>query len=222
MTGEQVIGGVKYTFREDGSLVQNTSDKGIDVSAWNGNIDWNAVKNAGISYAVIRLGYRGSVTSRLTNDTNFHKNMQGATAAGLRVGVYFVTQAVNETEAVEEASYCLSMVGSYPLSLPVFLDVERSGGRGDGIDMKTRTAVCKAFCGTIANGGYRAGIYANKDWMTNYIDMTQLTDYTIWMAQYNTQPTYSRTRIDLWQYSSQGKIPGISGDVDLNISYVNW
>ena len=222
VTGEQVIGGVKYTFREDGSLVQNTSDKGIDVSAWNGNIDWNAVKNAGISYAVIRLGYRGSVTSRLTNDTNFHKNMQGATAAGLRVGVYFVTQAVNETEAVEEASYCLSMVGSYPLSLPVFLDVERSGGRGDGIDMKTRTAVCKAFCGTIANGGYRAGIYANKDWMTNYIDMTQLTDYTIWMAQYNTQPTYSRTRIDLWQYSSQGKIPGISGDVDLNISYVNW
>ncbi|MBR5968965.1 MAG: hypothetical protein IK016_01320 [Lachnospiraceae bacterium] len=222
VTGQQTIGGVKYVFREDGSLIQGNSDKGIDVSAWNGEIDWNAVRGAGISYAVIRLGYRGSVTSRLTNDTAYHKNMQGATAAGLRVGVYFVTQAVNETEAIEEASYCLSLLGSYPVSLPVFLDVEKSGGRGDKIDMKTRTAVCKAFCRTIANGGYRAGVYANKDWMTNYIDMTQLTDYCIWMAQYNTEPTYNKTRIDLWQHSCEGKIPGIKGDVDLNISYVNW
>ena len=222
VTGEQTIGGVRYTFREDGSLVQTVTDKGIDVSVWNGNIDWNAVRGAGISYAIIRLGYRGSVTSRLTNDANYHTNMKGATAAGLKVGVYFVTQAVNETEAVEEASYCLSLISSYPLSLPVFLDVEASGGRGDAIDMKTRTAVCKAFCRTIENGGYSAGIYANKNWMINHIDMTQLTDYTIWMAQYATQPTYNRTRIDLWQHSCEGKVPGISGAVDLNISYLNW
>lgn len=222
VTGEQVIQGAKYTFGSDGKLSAGSGTMGIDVSKWNGNIDWNAVKNSGVSYVIIRCGYRGSSTGALIEDPKFRSNIKGAKAAGLKVGVYFFSQAVNEVEAVEEASMALSLVSGYGLNYPIFLDVESSGGRGDGISKETRTAVCKAFCQTVQNSGYSAGIYANKTWLTSYINTGNLTGYKIWLAQYAAAPSYTATRYDMWQYSSKGKVSGISGNVDMNISYMNY
>ena len=222
MTGDQVIQGARYTFGSDGKLSAGSGTMGIDVSKWNGNIDWNAVKNSGVSYVIIRCGYRGSSTGVLVEDPKFRSNIKGAKAAGLKVGVYFFSQAVNEVEAVEEASMALSLVSGYGLNYPIFLDVESSGGRGDGVSKETRTAVCKAFCQTVQNSGYSAGIYANKTWFTEKINTGSLTGYKIWLAQYASTPTYTATRYDMWQYSSKGHVSGISGYVDMNISYLNY
>lgn len=222
VTGEQVIQGAKYTFNANGVLDNGSGNLGIDVSKWNGSIDWNAVKNSGVSYVIIRCGYRGSTTGALIEDPTFHKNIKGAQSAGLKVGVYFFSQATNEVEAVEEASMALSLVKGYNLSYPIFLDVEASGGRADGISSGSRTAVCKAFCQTIQNSGYKAGIYANKTWFNEYMDTPSLTGYKLWLAQYAATPTYTRTKYDMWQYSSKGRVSGISGNVDMNISYLGY
>lgn len=219
VTGDQTIKGVKYSFGSDGALVNNSSVLGIDVSKHNGNIDWNAVKASGVNYAIIRCGYRGSATGVLVEDPKFKANIQGAINAGLKVGVYFFTQAVNEVEAVEEASMTVSLIKNYKISYPVFLDVESANGRGDAIDTATRTKVINAYCQTIRNSGYTAGIYANKTWLTGKMNLGALSGYKIWYAQYAAAPTYSG-HMDIWQYSCKGSIPGIKGDVDLNISYM--
>ena len=224
VTGEQVIQGAKYSFDSLGRLASGSGVLGIDVSKWNGNIDWNAVRNSGISYVIIRCGYRGSTTGALIEDPKFRANIQGAQNAGIKVGVYFFTQAVNDVEAVEEASMVLSLIKGYNLALPVFLDVEATSGnsgRADGISVDSRTAVCSAFCRTIENSGYKAGIYSNKTWFTSFINTPSLTGYKIWLAQYAATPTYTRTRVDMWQYSSKGTVSGINGNVDMNISYMN-
>ena len=220
VTGDQVIQGIRYTFGSDGKLSSGSGTMGIDVSKHNGNIDWNAVKNSGVSFVIIRCGYRGSATGVLVEDPMFRSNIKGAKAAGLKVGVYFFCQAVNEVEAVEEASMAVSLVSGYGLDMPIFLDVESAqGGRGDKISKETRTAVCRAFCQTVQNSGYSAGIYANKSWFNEKINTGSLTSYKIWLAQYASAPTYTTTRYDMWQYSSKGRISGISGDVDLDIRY---
>ena len=222
ITGEQVIQGAKYNFASDGSLVQGSNGAmGIDVSKWNGTIDWSAVKNSGVNYVIIRCGYRGSSAGSLIEDPQFTINIKGATAAGLKVGIYFFTQAIDEREAVEEASMVLNQVKNYTISYPIFLDVESSGGRADSISKETRTAVCKAFCQTIQNEGYTAGIYANKTWLNSKIDVSALSAYKIWLAQYASTPSYTG-RYDLWQYRSTGKVSGISGDVDMNLSYLGY
>ena len=113
----------------------------------------------------------------------------------------------------------VSLVSGYGLDMPIFLDVESAGGRGDQISRDTRTAVCRAFCQTVQNSGYSAGIYANKTWFNEKINTSSLTSYKIWLAQYAASPTYTTTRYDMWQYSSKGRISGISGDVDLDIRY---
>lgn len=222
VTGEQVIQGARYNFGSDGRLSQGSGTMGIDVSKWNGNIDWNAVKNSGVSYVIIRCGYRGSSSGALIEDPKFRSNIKGAKAAGLKVGVYFFSQAVNEVEAVLEASMAIGLVSGYGLDYPIFLDVESSGGRGDGVSREMRTAVCKAFCATVQDSGYSAGIYANKTWFTEKINTASLTGYKIWLAQYASAPTYTATRHDMWQYSSKGRISGINGNVDMNISYMAY
>lgn len=226
VTGEQVIQGAKYTFASDGSLVVGSGSFGIDVSKWNGKIDWNAVKNSGVSYVIIRCGYRGYGSGALVVDPYFEQNIKGATAAGIKVGVYFFSQAVNKNEAVEEASMVLQLVRGYTISYPIFLDVEYSGaagntGRADKLDVATRTEIIKAFCETIRNSGYTAGVYANKSWLTSMIDTSQLSKYKIWLAQYAAAPTYTG-RYDMWQYKSTGRVTGINGDVDLNLSYLGY
>ena len=221
VTGEQVIQGAKYNFASDGSLVVGSGTFGIDVSKWNVVTDWNAVKNSGVNYVIIRCGYRGSSSGALVVDPKFEQYIQGATAAGLKVGVYFFSQAVNNREAVEEASMVIDLISKYKISYPVYLDVEASGGRADSISTATRTEVIKTFCQTIQNAGYTAGVYANKTWLNNKIDTSQLGKYKIWLAQYAAEPTYGG-RYDMWQYSSTGKVTGIKGDVDLNISYLGY
>lgn len=222
VTGEQVIQGARYTFGSDGKLSSNSGTMGIDVSKHNGSIDWNAVKNSGVSYVIIRCGYRGYSTGVLVEDPKFRSNIKGAKAAGLKVGVYVYSQAVNEVEAVEEASMAVGLAGGYGLDYPIFIDVEGSGGRGDGVSRDMRTAVCKAFCATVQDSGYSAGIYANKTWFNEKINTGSLTGYKIWLAQYASAPTYTATRYDMWQYSSKGRVSGIKGNVDMNISYMHY
>lgn len=221
VTGKQVIQGVEYTFANNGVLSMGNGTFGIDVSKWNGNIDWNAVKNSGVTYVIIRCGFRGSTQGALIEDAMFRRNIEGAQAAGIQVGVYFYTQAVNEVEAVEEASMVLALVQKYRISYPIFIDTEASGGRADRISRETRTAVCRAFCETIRNAGYTPGIYASKSWFNDKLNTSSLSSYKIWLAQYATKPTYTG-RYDLWQYSDKGTINGISGKVDVNYSYLGY
>lgn len=191
--------------------------KGVDVSKHNGAIDWGAVKNAGINFAIIRCGYRGSSSGALVIDPLYTVNMAAAQGAGINVGVYFFSQAVNEVEAVEEASMVLELIKGYSLQMPVYLDVEKSRGRGDAISVEQRTAVCNAFLTTIRNAGYTAGIYSNKLWFEGMINTSAFLDYKIWLAQYVDIPTYTATRYDMWQYTSKGSVPGIAGNVDMNV-----
>lgn len=220
VTGEQTIQGVKYSFNSDGSL-KVSGAMGIDISKHNGTIDWNAVKNAGVNYVILRCGYRGSATGVLVEDEKFRSNIQGAQAAGLKVGIYFFSQAVNEVEAVEEASLTISLIRNYKITYPVYMDVEAANGRADGLDAATRTKVIKAFCETIRNSGYTAGVYANKTWLSSKMNVGSLGSYKIWLAQYAATPTYNG-RYEMWQYSSSGKIAGIPTKVDLNISYMSY
>lgn len=194
---------------------------GIDVSKWNGDIDWDKVKNAGVEFAIIRAGYRGSVTGSLVEDPYFDTNMKGAAASGIPVGVYFFTQAVNEVEAVEEASAVLQLIREYHLEYPVFIDTEGAGGNGraDGLDVETRTLVCEAFCRTISNAGHQAGVYGSRNWYNNNLHTEQLENYCIWLAEYRNVPIY-QGYYQMWQYTSKGSIDGISGNVDMNISYL--
>ncbi len=191
--------------------------KGIDVSKHNGNIDWGAVKASGIDFAIIRCGYRGSSSGALVVDPLYLQNIIAAQGAGVSVGVYFFSQAINEAEAVEEASMVLELIKNYTLQMPVYIDVEKSKGRGDAISVEERNAVINAFLVTIKNAGYTAGIYSNKLWFENRISTGLFLDYKIWLAQYVDIPTYYATRYDMWQYTSKGSVPGIAGNVDMNV-----
>lgn len=223
VTGTQIIQGVTYNFGSDGAIQTsvNGSKFGIDISRHNGKIDWNAVKSSGVDYVIIRCGYRGSSSGALITDQNFQSNIKGATAAGLKVGIYVFSQAVNEVEAVKEASLAVSLAKGYKLTYPIFIDTESSGGRADKIDVATRTAVVNAFCQTVQSAGYQAGIYASKTWFETKLSMGSVGNYRIWLAQYAAAPTYSG-RYDMWQYSSKGTISGINGKVDLNLSYLAY
>ena len=222
VTGTQIIQGVEYKFNDEGILsVDKNGSIGIDVSKWNGTIDWNAVRDSGVSFVIVRCGYRGSSTGVLVTDPKFKSNVQGARAAGLKVGVYFFTQAINEVEAVEEASMTLSLIKGLGIGYPVFIDTEACGGRADGISAEQRTAVCRAFCETIKSGGYTPGVYASKAWYNNNVNFGSLSGYKIWLAQYASKPTFSG-KYDLWQHTAKGSVDGIKGNVDMNISYLGY
>lgn len=205
--------------RETGEEAQ----MGIDVSKWNGEIDWDRVQNAGINFAIIRCGYRGSSTGALVVDPYFAQNIQGALAAGLKVGVYFFTQATNEVEAVEEASMALALCEDYKITYPIFIDSEGAGGNGraDGLDMETRTKVCQAFCETVEDAGYASGIYGNRTWFRTKLRMDALSDHLIWLAEYREKPIYGGN-YHFWQYTSSGNVDGIEGRVDLDVSYLAY
>ena len=219
VTGWQNIDGLQYFFDGNGKLSSCTM---IDVSTYNGDIDWNAVKAAGVDYAIIRVGYRGYGTARLVQDRRFEQNMRGAINAGIRVGAYIVTQAVNTEEAVEEASFIVEKCRGYNVTLPLAIDVEWAGnsyeeGRANSISASTRTDVINAFARTVMNSGYAAMAYANKDWFENKIYSGNLfSSCKIWLAQYrNTEYTYGG-RVNMWQYTSKGRVDGINGDVDIS------
>ena len=196
---------------------------GIDVSKWNKEIDWEKVKAAGVDFAIIRCAYRGSSTGSLVEDPYFKKNIEGATKAGIQVGVYFFTQAVNVTEAMEEASIAVSLVKDYPIAYPIFIDTEGAGAnaRAANLDVETRTEVCRTFCETVEAAGYNAGVYASKNWLNKNLDTEKLSNYYTWLAEYKGEATYEGN-YDFWQYTSSGKVDGIDGRVDLNVGYVGF
>jgi len=196
---------------------------GIDVSKWNKEIDWEQVRKEGVEFAIIRAGYRGSSSGSLIVDPYFEQNIKGALDNGIDVGIYFFTQALDEREAVEEASIVLSLIKGYKISYPVFIDTEGAGGNGraDNLDVLMRSKVCQAFCETIRSGGYTAGVYASKNWLNNRLDITKFSgDNVIWLAEYRNEdtPTYGGT-YGIWQYTSSGRINGIEGRVDFNLCY---
>jgi len=195
---------------------------GIDVSKWNKEIDWETVAEEGVKYAIIRCGYRGSSSGALVEDPYFEKNIIGAMDAGIKVGVYFFTQAISEVEAVEEASMVLKLIKDYNLDYPVFIDTEGAGGNGraDFINTAQRTAVCRAFCETIESAGQDAGVYASRNWYQKQLEVEELEKYIIWLAEYADEPKYNR-RYDMWQYTSSGMLKGIEGRVDFNLKYWN-
>lgn len=195
---------------------------GIDVSKWNKEIDWAKVKEAGIEFAIIRCGYRGASSGALVLDPMYKKNIEGAIAAEIPVGVYFFTQALDEVEAVEEASMVISLIEEYDVDYPVFLDSESAGGRGraDALDAEERTKIHKAFLETIASAGYETGIYASRNWLNDELDMTEMSEYKTWLAEYADIPRYDQY-YHMWQYTSKGSVDGIETRVDLNLSYMN-
>lgn len=200
----------------------NAVSLGIDVSKWNGEIDWDVVKAEGVDFAIIRCGYRGSSSGWLVEDPYFFQNIQGAKRAGIKVGVYFFTQAIDLVEAVEEASMVITLLGDTKLDFPIFIDTEgANGGRADNLDAATRTAVVNAFCQTIQNAGMEAGVYASRNWYLNRLNVDDLYGYKIWLAEYRETPMYEGT-YDLWQYTSSGSVAGIEGRVDLNVSYLGY
>lgn len=215
VTGNQVIQGDVYTFGADGAL--NRTARGIDVSKFQGTIDWNAVKADGITFAIIRCGYRGYGTGALVEDSTYRRNIQGAINAGLKVGVYFYSQAINEAEAVEEASMVLSLVSGYSLPLGVYYDTESvAGGRANAISATQRTACAVAFCETIRNAGYKAGVYSYASWFYNALNFANISKYNIWIAQYRDTLSFNY-KYNIWQYTGSGRVNGISTAVDMNI-----
>lgn len=221
-SAQEIADGDKTEIKK-AQAVSGNATLGIDVSKWQGEIDWDKVKNAGIDFAIIRCGYRGSVTGSLVEDPYFAQNIRAATAAGVKVGVYFFTQAISEVEAVEEASMVISLIRDYELQYPVFIDTEGAGGdgRADELDVETRTAVCEAFCRTVENAGYEAGVYASRNWYNKRLDTPELENYTIWLAEYRSAPLY-QGYYQMWQYTSKGSVDGIKGNVDMNISYLGY
>ena len=216
VTGSQVIQGVMYSFSDKGVL--QTQLRGIDVSKFQGNIDWKKVKESGIDFAIIRVGYRGYGSGALVEDSKFKANIQGATAAGLKVGLYFYSQAINEEEAVEEASMALSLCSGYSLAYPIYYDTEYvAGGRGNSISKAQRTACAVAFCETIRNAGYTPGVYSYASWFYNNLNYANISKYNIWIAQYRDVLDF-KYNYNIWQYSSKGSVPGISTAVDMNIT----
>jgi GH25 family lysozyme M1 (1,4-beta-N-acetylmuramidase) len=198
-----------------------TSKLGIDVSSYQNDIDWNAVKDAGIDFVFIRCGFRGYGSGAIVPDKNFDRNVQGAQAAGLNVGVYFYSQAVTVEEAVEEAETTISLIGDYTLTYPVVYDwemVPEDVARTDNMTVDDLTDCTIAFCDRIRKAGFTPMVYQNKRLSLLKLDLPRLRNYDFWLAEYNDQATYYYD-YRIWQYCSDGHVPGIDGVVDMNICY---
>ena len=199
--------------------------KVIDVSVFQGNIDWEAVKADGVDYAFIRLGYRGYTKGNLNLDSNFHKNIQGAQAAGVKVGVYFYSQAVSRSEAVEEAEFCIDELRGYDLDLPVVFDIEGAQNwmyRTSGLSTSTAVRMVKAFCDTVEEAGYDSMYYSYSKFLAEHEGMAaQLEDYDLWMAQYYHVPFFPYN-FQIWQYAADGRVDGINHSVDLNLMFLDY
>lgn len=196
-----------------------TSRVGVDVSKWNGDIDWYALREQGISFAIIRVGFRGYEYGDLVVDDRFYDYIEGASEAGLDIGVYFYSQAVSQEEAEEEAWFVLDHIAGYNITLPVYFDTEEVGQgvpRTDIMATGSYTLNADAFCQVIEANGYRAGVYAARNWIWRNLDLTWLTEYEIWYAQYNDTPG-SEYGFDMWQYTENGDLYGCDTWLDMNI-----
>lgn len=223
VTGIQSIDDKLYYFDADGVL-QKGKTFGVDVSKYQKNIDWEQIKKAGVSFVIVRIGYRGyGASGALVLDPMFEEHFTNVKNAGLKVGVYFFSQATTEEEAKEEAFACAYVLNGRKLDYPIFFDTEASGasngsGRADGLGMEDRTKCAIAFCEEVKAQGYKPGVYASTLWYRNRVDLSSLTKYTIWNAHYGV----ASSPIDcaLWQGTCTARLPGYKGDLDVNISYI--
>ncbi len=195
-----------------------SSSVGIDISQWVEDIDFTAVKKYGVEYVILRLGYRGYTEGGLFSDENFEKYIKAAQKAGLKVGVYFVTQAISEDEAVEEAEYVLKYISGHKIEMPVYIDMEEvyDTARTDEMTADDFTRIAAAFCKKVEEAGYRGGIYANETWFNNKLDFDKIKHYDIWLAKYS-DILSTDLAINMWQYSSEGTVDGTEMWVDMNV-----
>ena len=193
---------------------------GVDVSAYQEDIDWEEVRNAGFDFAFIRIGYRGYTAGRIQEDKRARENLAGAKAAGLDVGVYFYAQAISPEEAAEEAAWCLDYLAGESLNLPVVYDWEwvSESARTGTMDKRTLTECVRTFCEAIERSGYNSMIYFNSHIARDLLDLEQLAEYPFWLAQYRDAMDFP-LQVDLWQYTEEGTVPGIEGDVDIDLMF---
>ena len=222
--GWPTIDGRRYYFDKNGILSSYT---GIDVSSWQEKIDWENVKKDNIHFAIIRAAIRGYTEGNIKKDKYFDDNLKGAKSVGIKVGVYFFSQAINETEAIEEADYIVKLVKPYKLDCPIIIDTEESSephnnGRADSLSRKKRTAIVKAFCEEVKNKGYTPMIYASKSWFINKLNMDELKGYRCWVAQWDTKECTYNGEWDIWQYSATGSVAGIMGKCDMDVSLIRY
>lgn len=191
---------------------------GIDVSTFQQSINWDAVRESGIEFAMIRLGYRGSEQGLLFEDELAQTHYAGAKAAGLQVGAYFFSQSVSVEEAQEEAQYAMTIMEGWELDMPLVYDWEYLGDdtRTAGMDAELLTDCVLAFCETVDAAGIEPMVYFNPAMAGTMLHLEKLTDYRFWLAYYNSQMTFPY-KVDMWQYTSQGIIPGIEGNVDIDL-----
>ena len=200
------------------------SINGVDLSKYNGTVDFAKLKEAGIKFAMLRLGSRGYGTGKITLDEKFVEYAQNAQANGIQIGAYFYSQAVNETEAVEEANYIVGAVSGFAVKYPIAIDIERVTGddaRTDKLTGKERTAVVKSFCDTVKGYGYKPIIYATTEMLVGGLNLEDLEGYDVWLAD-DKVPSKYPYKYSMLQYNKQGHIDGITGDIDLDISFVNY
>ncbi len=191
----------------------------IDVSKHQGVVDWEEVADAGVEYAMIRVGFRGYGSGAIVTDDYFEDNIQGARKAGIKVGVYFYTQAIDEDEGREEAEFVIDAISPYKIELPVAIDVERpddSTARGNQITREVRTEAVKAFCECIEDAGYEPMIYGGTNTFAEMLDIKEVYSYPVWYAFYNNYMYYPYP-VRMWQYSTDGSVPGIKVNVDMNV-----
>ena len=211
----------------DGRIVYNDKtvsySTGVDVSSFQGDIDWKAVADDGIDFAIIRVAFRGyGVSGSLYIDDKGETNIKGALRAGLEVGVYIYSQAITVEEAIEEAEFVLDIIDGYDITGPVVFDWENDPGVGmrtDNLDGKTLTDCAVMFCKTIKKAGYTPAVYFNLTDAYERYDLDKIKDYVLWFAQHEgTYPNFYYA-YNIWQYSDSGKVDGIDGNVDLNIKF---
>ncbi len=197
---------------------------GVDISKYQDYVDFVKLKKTGIDFVMLRVGARGYGSGQLVLDEYFTDNIKRATDAGLEVGVYFFSQAVNETEAIEEANMVLEHIKDYQITYPVAFDMEyipNDTARIDNLSKSEKTAIAKAFLDTIQNAGYNPMIYGNKEWLIKHIDMSKLTAYDVWLSQQEDIPDYPY-KFTMWQYKTDASVDGIAGYVDLNVSFIDY
>lgn len=205
-------------YKENGEVVSTT---GVDVSEFQGDIDWTQVKQADIDFAFIRIGYRTYGDGVVTYDSAFQRNIEGALAAGLKVGAYFYSQATTADEAVEEADAVIDALAPYDITYPVVYDwelIHHDNARTDDVSVEALADCCVSFCERVKDSGYTPMIYQNTGTAMHKLDLPRVKDYDFWLAEYSDKPSYYY-EFKIWQYSNTGKIPGIEGDVDLNICF---
>lgn len=208
-------------FQYDGrylTCLAGESVLGIDVSSHQQTVDWRQVADAGVRFVMLRVGYRGYETGELHEDALAQENYLGAKAAGLQVGAYFFSQAVSDDEALEEADFLLSVIRDWELDMPVVYDWEYIGAdaRTGALDARTVTDCTVAFCQTVEQAGYQPMIYFNLHQARDFLHLEELAEYPSWLALYSDRMTYPY-KVDMWQYTNQGHVPGIQGDVDINL-----